>query len=624
MGFVRGVWKVLVGIKDAMVLFLLLLFFGLLWAALSARPNPATVAGGALLVDLDGSLVEQPEEVDSFTALTGGSGVAKQHRLRDVAYAIEAAADDSRIKAVVLDLDSFIGGGQAAIQRVAEAVDTVRAAKKPVLAYATGYSDDAYQLASHASEIWLDPMGMAVFTGPGGSRLYYKGLIDRLGVTTKVYRVGTYKSFVEPYTRADQSPEAKEADQALAGAMWQGWLDAVGKARPKARIADFVTRPDQLAQAAGGDMAKAALDAGLVDRLGDRLAFGKRVAEIAGAESGKAEGSFKHTKLASWIAAKPAPNGGQIGVITVAGEIVDGFALPGTAGGDTISKLLLDGLADKDLKALVVRVDSPGGSVLASEKIRQAILAAKAKGLPVVVSMGSVAASGGYWVSTPADRIYAEPSTITGSIGVFGIIPTFENALGKIGVTTDGVTTTPLSGQPDILGGTNASFDTLMQSSVENIYARFVGLVSQARRKPPAEIDRIAQGRVWDGGTARQIGLVDQFGSIEDAIADAAKRAGLDPASAKPVYLERKPDMFNTMLMAWLEEDEDEAQQGADLLSRLSRTRMAALFQAATDAQAIATGPALRVQCLECPRAAPPALPPRATLFKTMLEWFAR
>nr|WP_281397078.1 signal peptide peptidase SppA [Sphingobium boeckii] len=617
----------LVAIKDGLVLLLMLLFFAGLYSLLSGRPNPVAIPGGALLVSLDGSLVEQPQEADPVAALLGNSPVMREHRLRDVVHALETAATDSRIKVVVLDLDKFAGGGQAAIARAAEAVDKVRAAKKPVLAYATGYSDDSYQLAAHASEIWLDPFGMTLFTGPGGSRLYYKGLIDKLGVTTHVYRVGTYKSFVEPYTRTDQSPEAKQADQALSGALWQNWQDMVAATRPKAQLASFIARPQEKILAAGGDMAKAALDAGLVDKLGDRTAFGQRLAEIVGPEAGKPVGSFAHTNLDAWVAANPLPSAGPaIGVITVAGEIVDGEAKPGTAGGDTIAKLLLEGLSQKNLKALVVRVDSPGGSVLASEKIRQAILQAKAAGLPIVVSMGSVAASGGYWVSTPADRIFAEPSTVTGSIGVFGIIPSFENALGKVGVTTDGVKTTPLSGQPDILGGTSPEFDALIQSSIENVYARFIALVGQSRKMPVAKVDQIAQGRVWDGGTARQIGLVDQFGSIEDAIADAAKRAKLDPAKVHAEYLDQKPSLTASFLKSWTDRnrDGDEQQGSADLISRLSQQRTLALFQAVQDAQGLAQGPALRVQCLECPKTGVNMTNSSKGVFAQLVAWLAR
>ncbi len=264
-------------------------------------------------------------------------------------------------------------------------------------------------------------------------------------------------------------------------------------------------------------------------QAGRPLAFGKRVAEIAGAEANKPAGTFRTISYASWVKANPLPTKGDaIGVLTIAGEIVDGEAGPGTAAGETISKALLDGLAKKNLKALVVRVSSPGGSVLASEQIRQAILEAKRQKLPIVVSMGGLAASGGYWVSTPADVIFAEPGTITGSIGIFGIIPTFENTLAKIGVTTDGVKTTPLTGQPDVLGGTTPMLDTILQAGIENGYRQFLTRVAESRHMTPEKVDTIAQGRVWDGGTAHQIGLVDRFGNLSDAIAEAARRAKLD------------------------------------------------------------------------------------------------
>lgn len=611
MKLVRGAWKLLVGIKDALVLLFMLLFFGLLFAALSSTPNPGAVTTGALLVDLDGVIVEQPAETDPFAAVTG-SQVMRENRLRDVVHALETAATDDRIKVVVLDLDRFAGGGQVALADVGVAIDKVRAQRKPVLAYATGYTDDGYHLAAHASEIWLNPMGAALFTGQGSSHLYYKGLIDKLGVTTHVYKVGVYKSAVEPYIRSDQSPEAKEANQALADALWAGWQAEVAKARPKAKLAGFIAAPDEALKAEGNDLTRAAVAAGIVDKLGDRTAFGKRVAEIAGAANDGIAGHYKHTKLANWLAANPPSTGGDaIGIVTVAGVISDGEAGPGSAGGDTISKLILDAIAKNKLKALVVRIDSPGGSALASEQIRSALLEAKAKGLPIVVSMGSVAASGGYWVSTAGDRVFAEPATITGSIGVFGLFPTLENALAKIGVTSDGVATTPLSGQPDIYGGTTPQFDAVMQAGVETIYGRFLSIVSAARKLPTAEVDRIGQGRVWDGGTARQLKLVDAFGSLDAAVEEAAKRAKLDPAKVHRVYLEKQPSVFATLMKSFTEggDEDDAGAPAADLLTRMARQRMAVAQRAVADARALAEGPAIQARCLECgePSNNPPA-----------------
>lgn len=600
MAFVKGIWRILVAIKDGLVLLFLLLFFGLLYAALSFSPSPATtMSSGALLLDLDGTIVEQPAEVDPFSLLSSQGGQTQEYRLNDLIVALEAARTDAKVKAVVLNLDGFMGGGQVALARVGKALDAVRTAKKPVLAFSTVYTDDSYQLAAHASEIWGDSFGGVAITGPGGSRLYYKGLIDKLGVNAHVYRVGTYKSFVEPYTRTEQSPEAKEADIALAGALWESWQQDVGKARPKAKLAPYVSDIAAAARATGGDLAKAALSAGLLDRLGDEARFGERVAQIAGRPAQDKDGDFATIELASYVKARRPANDGQIGVLTVAGDIVDGEAGPGAAAGDTISDLLYTALAEKKLKALVVRVDSPGGSVMASEKIRNAILSAKADGLPIVVSMGNVAASGGYWVSTPANVIFAEPDTITGSIGVFGILPSFEGTLAKIGITTDGIATTPLSGQPDLAGGTTPQFDAVMQMGVEDIYRRFVGIVAASRKKSPQQVDTIAQGRVWDGGTARQIGLVDRFGGLEDAIAEAAKLAKLDPTKAKPYFIEKAPDKIAAFLQN-LMEGEQKASMPRDLLARQSLIQRQSALQAVSDVRAMMMGGGIRADCLEC------------------------
>ena len=620
MSFVKGAWRILVGIKDALVLLLLLLFFGALYTALSFTPAPPRVGNGALVLKLNGVIAEQPAEVDAFSQLAGQSAGVREFRLRDVVNAIEIASGDDKVKAIVLDLDGFMGGGQVALSRVGAALDKTRAAKKPVLAYATAYGDDGYQLAAHASEIWVNSFGGVMLSGPGGSRLYYKGLIDKLGVNAHVYRVGTYKSFVEPYIRADQSPEAKAADQALAGALWANWQAEVAKARPKAKLATYINDPVAAVMAQNGDVSKAALAAGIVDHADSDIAFGARVAQLAGADPKGLPGGYARISLASYIAAHPAKDGGDIGVITIAGDIVDGKAGPGTAGGDSIAALIGKAVGEGKIKALVVRVDSPGGSVLASERIRNAILAAKGKGLPIVVSMGNVAASGGYWVSTTGQTIFAEPATITGSIGVFGILPSFENTLAKAGITTDGIKTTPLSGEPNILGGTSPQFDALAQAGVEDIYRRFVGLVGQSRRMPVAQVDTIAQGRVWDGGTARQLKLVDRFGGIEDAIAEAAKLAKLDPASAGPRYLEKEPDAWTRLIGGLTKKDDEEGSDAdaviasgapassGDWLSQQAWLRRHLAVQMVADLRTLLGGGAIHADCLEC-RAMMPVRP---------------
>jgi protease-4 len=600
MTFAGKVWKLLVGVKDALVLIAMLLFFVGLWAAMNARPTVGSGQRGALFLRLDGPVVEQPSQ-PSASQLLGGSRGPHEYRLRDMVQALRAAAKDKRVPAVALDLDIFAGGGQTALSQVGEALDEVRKAGKPVLAYASAYDDDSYQLASHASEVWLNPLGGVIVAGPGGSQLFFKGLMDKLGVTANVYRVGTYKAAVEPFIRNDMSPEAKQALQGVYGAMWENWQQEVKRARPKADIAGYVADPNGRIAAAGGDMAQAALKTGLVDHVGDRTAFGRRVAQIAGTRDDDVPGSFRKIDYENWAAANPVEDDGQIGILTVAGDIVDGNAGPGSAGAETIVRALNRGLRERDLKALVLRVDSPGGSALASERIRQAVLAAKAKGLPVVVSMGNLAASGGYWVSTAGDKIYAEPSTITGSIGVFAILPSFQGTLAKLGIGADGVKTTPLSGEPDLMRGPSPEVGKLLQTGVDSIYRRFLNVVGAARHMRPEQVDRIGQGHIWDGGTARQLGLVDAFGGLDDAVREAARLAKLDPGSARAVWLEKKPDLGDRLLASLARPNKDDDEQAGDAFARIAGRPKLLLARAMAEADRLLSGPAIQARCLECP-----------------------
>ncbi len=396
MQFLRISWKILVALKDGLVLLLLLLFFAALFALLNASPNPAEVRNGALLLTLDGVVSEQPAEIDPFTAITSSAAPVSEIRQRDIIRALRLASTDKRVKAVVLDMDRFMGGGQASLSAIGDSLDAVKKAGKPVYAFATAYTDDSYQLAAHASQIWMDPLGGAILTGPGGSRPYFKGLLDQLGIKANIYRVGTYKSAVEPFMRSDQSPEAKAALTAVYDEVWGQWKADVAKARPQAQIEPMLTDPAGTIEGAKGDLSALAMSSKLVDKLGDRIAFGKFVASKVGADDKKTTGGFAATPMTALLANYGPPGGGKaIGVVTIAGTITDGEAGPGTAASDTVSKLIYDALDKKDLKALVVRVDSPGGSVTASEKIRLAIAAAKAKKIPVIVSMANLAASGG-------------------------------------------------------------------------------------------------------------------------------------------------------------------------------------------------------------------------------------
>ena len=613
MKFVRAVWKLLVGIKDALVLVFMLLFFGMLYAGLSAKPAP--VREGVLDVDLNGGVVEQPSRAE-WSDVAAGSRM-QEYRLRDLIATMQQAKDDTRVKAVALDLDSFTGGGQTAMGDLADAIRQVRSAGKPVIAYATGYTNDSYQLAAAASEVWLNPLGGVVVAGPGGSNLYYKGLLDKLGVTANVYRVGTYKSAVEPFIRNDMSPEAKQNYMALDQAELESWKQSIRQARPKANVDLFLQNMNGAIAAAGGDMAKAAVNAGLVDRVGDRSQFEARLAQLGGTNSSEAAG-YNRIRLSSYIADKVnrSPKG-PIGVVTVAGMIVDGKGSAGNAGGDTIAKEIRDGI-NKGVKALVVRVDSPGGSVLASERIRQALLAAKARKIPVVVSMGSVAASGGYWVSTPADFIYAEPSTITGSIGVFGVIPSFQGTLQKLGVGADGVKSTPLAGEPDLLKGPSPEVNQLIQGGVESMYRRFLAIVAESRHKTPQQVDQIAQGRVWDGGTAHQIGLVDAFGGMPEAVAKAAQLAGLGNERGVR-YLEPPRSLRDQLLEALASSGESDDATQSDAFASIARQPQMQLAQALYDVRSIMSGPSIQARCLECASTEPAR--PLNQRDLSLLEW---
>ncbi len=601
MKFARKVWKLLVAVKDAMVLALLLLFFGLLYALLSMRPTPGKVSEGALVIQLDGAVVEETADVtttDLLVAQTTNADLPTDVRARDVERALLAAAKDSKIKLVAIDLSRFTGGGFVHLRDIGAAMDVVRKAGKPVLTYADTYADDGTQLAAHASEAWVNPMGGALAVGPGGNNLYFGTLLQKLKINAHVFRVGTYKTFVEPYTRDGPSPAAIESYTDLYGGLWRNWQADVKKARPKANLALVTGDPVGWLKASGGDFAKASQAAGLIDRIGTPSDFASRVAQLSGADaSDKPSGQLVGTQLATYLAAHPeSRSGAQIGVVTIAGNIVDGEAGPGTAGGDRIAQALDDALSN-DIKALVVRIDSPGGSVLASERIRRSIERYKQKGIPIVASMGNVAASGGYWVSTPAQYVFAEPGTITGSIGVFGILPSFERALADIGVSSGGVKTTPLSGQPDLLGGLSPELEQIVQMGIENAYAKFLGIVGRARGKTPQQVDGIAQGRVWTGERARENGLIDGFGDLDAALAYAAKAAKLGNAAWQVKYIGRKEDPLNALLLQMYRK----RGTGGDISAFAARRQRMQLATALNQAEAMVSGQGMQAMCLECP-----------------------
>jgi protease-4 len=621
MTIARGFWRFLVGIKDLLVLLLLLLFFSVLWTALNSRSVVEVPNGGALVLNLDGAIVDQSSEQDLLQLATG-SNLTRQRQARDIIRAIDTAAKDSRIKALVLDLDTFVGAGQANLQSIGAALHRFKKAGKPIDAYATAYTDDGYYLAAHANRVWLNPLGGVLLTGPGGSGLYLKNALDKLNIDINVFKVGTYKAAVEPFTRADSSPEARMADQALVDNLWQSFITDVRAARPAADVPAYVAQLQQRIGAAGGDQSKAALDAKLVDAIGTRSDFDAAVIKLVGEGEQKSFGTFNGINLDGYLAATRSvvpEQGPAVGVVYVTGNIIDGEAPRGTAGAATITRAIADALSENDdIKALVVRIDSGGGSVLASEEIRQALIDAKTGGLPVVASFGPATASGGYWIATAADEIYAMPSTITGSIGVFAIIPSFSRALAELGVGVDGVRSTPFSGEPDILAGLSPETRSLLQSSVENTYSRFLGLVSASRRLPVAEVDRIGQGRVWAGNTAMQLKLVDHMGGLDAAVAAAAKRAGIK-GDVRTIDIERPESPLVQLVNSFIGQGEQE-QIARDPFARLAAGSRLQLLAAITDLQAIANGPTMQAACIECRGMGSP----RVVAAQTGGDWLAR
>ncbi len=602
MAFARGAWAVIVGIKDLLVLLLLVLFFVAIWAGLPSGKPLGVPSGAALVLNLDGSVVEQAS-TGSLLEMVGGRQQPTEVQVRDVLGALASARTDDRIKMAVLDLDTFTGAGQANLQSIGAALRSFKASGKPVYAYSTAYTDDGYYLAAQATQAWINPLGGVLLTGPGGPNLYFKAALDKLDIDVNVFRVGTYKSAVEPFTRTEASPEAEAAEQALVDSLWKTYAGDVAAARHGADVNAFLANLPGTVKAAGGDFATAALKAGLIDKIGSRADFGRMLAAKVGAGKDDRPGAFNGIKLADYRGAtRKAGSGAAIGIVYVAGNIVDGEAPRGQAGGDTIALQIEKALADDNIKALVVRVDSPGGSVLASERIREALAEAKTKGMPIVASFGPVAASGGYWVATAADEIVAQPSTITGSIGVFAVIPTFNRSLKALGIGTDGVKSTPYSGDPDILRGLTPDTRAILQASVEDIYRRFTGLVAKARKLPVARVDAIGQGRVWAGNAALGNGLVDKLGGIDVAIADAAKRAGL-PADTRTVDIERSQPLLGQLIAGALgigNDDGSDGGQARDAFAAQVRLSKLRLLAALGSAQAVAGGATIQASCLSC------------------------
>jgi protease-4 len=506
---------------------------------------PALAQKTALVLDLRGSLSEQKTGGLRQSALDQVRGDTPQKiQLRDVRAVLDAAGDDPKIVRVVLMLDELDGAGPASLHEVAEAIDRFRAKGKQVVAWGSSYDQRQYYLASHADEVYLHPYGALMVEGYGRYRAYYRDALDKLGVAVHVMRVGTFKSFAEPYTESKQSPAAREADAYLYGGLWADWLQDVEKARklPPGSIMRLIDDLPQRMAAVQGDIAKLALQEKLVDGLktGDEV---RNILIERGAKDDEGK-TFRQISFEEYLARlSPKRSGDAVGVVVAEGTIVDGTAPAGTVGGLSTAQLIRKAREDERIKAVVLRVNSPGGSAFGSELVRRELELTRAAGKPVVVSMGDVAASGGYWISLAADEVIADRSTITGSIGVIGLFPTGEKLMDKIGVHTDGVTTTWLGGSADPRRPMDPRFQQVVQSAIDNAYRQFIGLAAQARKTEPAKVDAVGQGRVWTGAQAKERGLVDRLGSYGDALDAAAARAKLDKGY-RVAYIEKEPSSF--------------------------------------------------------------------------------
>jgi protease IV len=482
----------------------------------------------ALVLAPEGTIVEQTTQSAPFEALLGGNDIAAETRYQDLIDALDTAKTDSRIAVIVLDLEHMTGVSPAHLSGLGDALAQAKAAGKEVVAVGDYYTQGQYYLASYADNVYMHPMGQVLLTGFGSYQNYYKDLLDRLKVKVHVYRVGAYKAAVEPYTRTDMSDEAREANRAMIDELWQDYIAKVSTNRKMTldQTNDYVNRYEEVLKSADGDMARAALEHGLVDALISRDEMRERLI----AKVGESEGTFRQIASNDYLRATrsvPAAATNEVGVVVAAGMILPGEQPRGSIGADSLTELIRSARLDQNVKAVVLRVDSPGGAAISSEVIRQEIEQLQVSGKPVVVSMAGVAASGGYWISATADEIWAAPTTVTGSIGIFGMVPTFEDSLAAIGVARDGVGSAPLAGALDPLGGISDPMGRILQANVEAGYKRFLDLVSRGRDMLPEDVDKIGQGRVWTGRKAHELGLVDGLGQLPDAIAAAAKRAGL-------------------------------------------------------------------------------------------------
>lgn len=570
-GFWRGLTRARIILSNLLFLAVLVVIF---MAFRGGAPEPLPKKA-ALVLNPAGNIVEELTYVDPYTLLLDQPGPDEREvLLRDVLDAIAYAKTDPAITSLVMELDKLGNVGISKSGEIIAALDDFRSSGKPLVARGENFTQGQYLLAAQADTIILHPFGSVQIEGFSSYRIYMKEALDKLLLSMHVFRAGEHKSFVEPFLRSDMSPGEKEIAGRWLGHLWSAYTDIVEERRQldAGSLQQYISGYSEALQAAGGDMAQMALDLGLVDKLEARREANQSLVAVVG-ESDK-KGYYKGVGFQRYLAHKrpllDAPEGDRVGVITARGTIREGDQPAGSIGGDSLAALIGQALEDDSVKALVLRVDSGGGGVFASEVIRRKLLEVKSKGLPVVVSMGSVAASGGYWIALPADEIWATPTTITGSIGVFAAFPTAERLINRFGLYVDGVGTTEMAGAFRVDRPLNTELATMLQANVDSLYQRFVGLVAQGRGLAPADVDALAGGRVWSGADALELGLVDKLGGLDEAVASAAQLAAMDdyevdyiksPQSPQEMLLRQllgqaqgwgRPDVWYSGLTRWL------------------------------------------------------------------------
>ncbi|HIF9330490.1 signal peptide peptidase SppA [Photobacterium damselae] len=560
----KAIWNLLSFTRQLILNLIFLILVGALFFAFyqgdkdtETQPQP-----GALVLDLSGPIVEQKDPVnpvDSLLSEAMGKEPQQENVLFDIVEAIRAASGDNDIKGLVLNLQNMPETSLTKLRYIAKAITDFKQSGKPVYAYGDNFSQSQYYLASYADKVFMSPDGAILLTGYGSYTLYYKSLLEKLDVTTHVFRVGTYKSAIEPYIRDNMSDAAKEANTVWLNQLWQAYTSDVAKNR-NIDAAELTPKlPDFIAalKSVDGDFAKLSVKLGLVDSLMTHPEMTQEFEKTFGTDQ---DHNFNQISYYDYLASLTdinVPSKNKIAVVIASGAIIDGPQRPGTTGGDTTAELLREARFDNNVKAVILRVDSPGGSAFASELIRNEVDALQKAGKPVVVSMSSVAASGGYWISSSADKIIANPTTITGSIGIFAVMTTFEKGLNKLGIYNDGVGTTPFAG----VGVTRAlpqGVGEIFQLGVDHGYQRFIGLVSKYRHMSLAQVDKIAQGRVWTGADAKRLGLVDELGDFDTAISAAVDLAKINdyqiewmqqPLSPMEMFLQQFTTEARTQLL---------------------------------------------------------------------------